>query len=148
MEDHPEPAPPEPTAPPTDSAPSEPSAPPPPPARPPSPPPPPAARAPLREIEVRSRPLVVAGVEWIVNEGGRAASGRAGDPRAALTLLVFVRASEPGTPVSEILAPIFGLDDASDDELAALLARARPFRGLSGRSEVFPDTRRKGAKGM
>jgi hypothetical protein len=106
-----------------------------------------APREPRRAIEVRSRAHTVNGEEWIASEAGRTASGGAGDSRAALLLVLFARAAAPEQPVIEALTTVPDLDHLGDEELAALLARARPFRVVQERSEVFPDTRRKGQKG-
>jgi hypothetical protein len=101
----------------------------------------------LRAIDVRSRPILSEGEEWIASEAGRTSSGRGSDSRASLLLVLFARAAEPEQPVREALTTVPDLDHLGDEELAALLQRARPFRAVQERSEVFPDTRRKGQKG-
>ena len=105
------------------------------------------SREPPRPIEVLSRPIRASGEDWIVSEGGRASSGRGTDSRASLLLLLFSRAAGPDLPVREILSAVPSLNELADDDLIDLLARARPYRVVQQRSEVFPDTRKKGQKG-
>ena len=105
-------------------------------------------REPLRPIEVASRSIHANGEEWIVSEGGRTSSGRGTDSRAPLLFLLFARAADPDEPVREILSAVPGLDHLGDDELVALLVRAREYREVQQRSEVFTDTRKKGQKGL
>ena len=101
-----------------------------------------------RAIEAPSRSLEVNGEEWIVTEGGSTSSARGTESRAHLILLLFARAAEPDQPVREVLTAVPGLDELGDDELIHLLARARAYRVVQERSEVFPDTRKKGQKGF
>ena len=86
--------------------------------------------------------------EWAVRESGSTASGRGTDPRVLLVLLFFASGAEPDRPIREILIPERGLDELTDQELIVLLERARPFRTDQDRKEVFPDTRKKGGKGL
>ena len=106
------------------------------------------ARGPVPLVEVRSRALEFGGERWIVRESGRTSSGTGGDARAPLLHLVFIRAADPERPARELLACGHTIDDLTDDELAGLFARARPYRDREGRREVFPDTRKKGGKGI
>jgi hypothetical protein len=50
--------------------------------------------------------------------------------------------------VLEVLIAGRRLADLSDDELLAARARARPFHEERERQEVFPDTRKRGSKGI
>jgi hypothetical protein len=68
--------------------------------------------------------------------------------RAPLLHLVFALTSDPEHPVREVLTPGHAIADLTDDELLELLARARPYQARQDRQEVFPDTRKKGGKGM
>jgi hypothetical protein len=70
------------------------------------------------------------------------------DTRAPLLHLIFALASEPERPLRELLVPGRALADLTDEELLELLAAARPYRDRHDRQEVFPDTRKKGGKGM
>ena len=105
------------------------------------------SREPLRPIELPHRAFSAAGDEWIAREGGMTAAGNGG-PRAPLLLLVFARAAEPERSLREHLLAGRRLADLSDDELADALAAARPFREERDRREVFPDTRKRGGKGL
>lgn len=92
--------------------------------------------------------LDVDGEEWVVREGGRLSAGIGRDTRAPLLHLIFARAAEPERPLRELLTQGRALADLADAELPELLARARPYRERQERQEVFPDTRRKGGRGM
>ena len=98
-------------------------------------------------MEVPSRTVRGGEEEWVVREGGRTASGRGPDPRAQLLLLLFARGAEPDQPIRELLICGERLDELTDEDLIALLGRARPYRTDRDRQEVFPDTRKKGGKG-
>ena len=108
----------------------------------------PRDRDPLRPIELPTRAIQQGGEEWVVRESGRTSAGVGRDTRAPLLHLIFARAGEPERPLRECLAPGRGIADLTDDELADLLARARPYQEHHDRQEVFPDTRKKGGKGM
>ena len=103
-------------------------------------------REPLRPVELPFRSLRAGDEEWNAREGGLTASGR-GSP-APLLLLFFARADDPEHAVRELLVAGRRLDDLSDDELIEALGRARPFREERERLEVFPDTRKRGSKGI
>lgn len=107
----------------------------------------PRPRGPVPLVEARSRGLDLGGEQWIVRESGRTSSGAGGDARAPLLHLVFLRAADPERPARELLGCGHTIDDLTDDELAGLFARARPYRDREERREVFPDTRKKGGKG-
>jgi hypothetical protein len=83
-----------------------------------------------------------------VREGGLSVSGEGSGPRAPLVLLLFARAAEPDQVVRELLVAARRLADLGDDELVDALARARPYREERERQEVFPDTRKRGSKGI
>jgi hypothetical protein len=91
----------------------------------------------------------VDGEGWEVWEGGRtgARMGNTGTG-APLLHLIFARAAEPGRPLRELLTTGNGIAHLEDAELVELLASARAYQERQGRREVFPDTRRKGGKGM
>ena len=108
----------------------------------------PGPRDPPQPIELPSRSIEVEGEGWVVREGGRLSAGVGRDTPAPLLHLVFARAADPERPALETLAPGRALDELSELELGDLLARARPYRERHERREVFPDTRRKGGKGM
>jgi hypothetical protein len=112
----------------------------------PPPPPPPPPRAPAPPPPFRT--LEVGEERWIAREGGLTAAGQGAGPRAPLLLVVFARADEPELPVRELMIAARRLDDVSDDELVVALGRARPFRLDLERQEVFPDTRKRGSKGI
>lgn len=105
-------------------------------------------RGPLQPVEVPTRAFTAAGEEWIAAEVGRSASGSGRDPSAPLLLLTFARAAHPESPMLEILVPGRALEALADAELEQLLGRARPPRAARERQEVFPDTRRKGGRGL
>jgi hypothetical protein len=105
-------------------------------------------REPPRPIEVPFRALAAAQEQWVVREGGQSLSGEGSGSRAALILLVFARAAEPERTLREQLVAARRLQDLSDDELLDALARSRPFREEGARREVFPDTRKRGSKGI
>ena len=107
-----------------------------------------APRDPPAPIQTPLRPLAIEGVEWIVREAGRSSSGIGMDSPAALVLLWFCRAADPDRPEREILTPARRLDDLADLELEQLFGASRPFRAPAERQEVFPDTRKRGGKGM
>ena len=86
--------------------------------------------------------------EWAVRESGRTAAGRGTDSRVPLVLLFFASGDEPDRPIREILIPEQGLEELTNEELIVLLERARPYRTDQDRKEVFPDTRKKGGKGL
>jgi hypothetical protein len=86
--------------------------------------------------------------EWIVREGGLGASGQGGGPRASLLLLLLARADDPDRLVGEVLVAARRLDELSDEQLVDAIARARPYREDGERQEVFPDTRKRGSKGI
>ena len=83
-----------------------------------------------------------------MREAGRTSAGVGKDPRAPLLHLIFALASEPERPLREQLTPGRGMAELTDDELLELLSRARPYQDRRDRQEVFPDTRKKGGKGM
>jgi hypothetical protein len=105
-------------------------------------------REPLRPIELPHRVFRADdNEEWIAREGGLTAAGNGG-PRAPLLLLVFARAVEPDRALREHLLAGRRLADLSEDELADALAASRAFRADHDREEVFPDTRKRGGKGL
>lgn len=106
------------------------------------------SREPPAPIETPLLPLTIGGEQWIVREAGRTSSGIGMDSPAALVLLLFCRADDPDRPEREVLAPARRLDDLADAELEQLFGRSRPFRAPGERQEVFPDTRKRGGRGM
>jgi hypothetical protein len=62
--------------------------------------------------------------------------------------LIFARGAEPERSLREVLTPGRGIAELTDDELLDLLDGARPYQERRDRQEVFPDTRKKGGKGM
>jgi hypothetical protein len=108
----------------------------------------PAPRDPLRPVELPSRTIERAGESWIAREGGRTSAGVGMDTRAPLLHLIFALEADPERPLKELLTQGLGMADLSDDELLELLGRARPYQERHDRQEVFPDTRKKGGKGM
>ena len=100
------------------------------------------AEGPLRSFQVDG-----SGEEWVVREGGRAVSGRAGDARVSLALLFFSHATAPDQPVREIVTAGRGLEELTDQELIVLLDRARPYLPDQDRKKVFSASRKKGGKG-
>ena len=107
-----------------------------------------APRDPLRLLELPSRALAWDDQSWVVREGGRSSAGIGRSVRAPLLHLTFALAAEPDRLVKEVLTAGRGMADLSDDELIELLGRARPYEPPQERQEVFPDTRKKGGKGM
>lgn len=107
-----------------------------------------AAREPLRPVERSHRTIRGADGEWIVCEGGLAGSGTGSGPRAPLLLLFFAPATEPDRVTLELLVPARRLADLADDALVAALEAARPCREDRARHEIFPDTRKRGSKGL
>ncbi len=105
----------------------------------------PGPRDPLRPIELPSRAFEMEGEAWLVRESGRISAGVGRATRAALLHLVFALASAPERPLRELLTEGRALAELGEEELTVLLARARPYRE---RQEVFPNTRKKGGKGM
>jgi hypothetical protein len=108
----------------------------------------PPPRDPPAPIELPFRAFHAGDAEWIVREVGRAAAGTGMQSRAPLTLLFFALATDPDQSLREVLTAAGRLDDLSDAQLVELLATSRPFRHEQDRQEVFPDTRKRGGKGM
>ena len=108
----------------------------------------PGPRDPLRPIELPSRAFEMEGEAWLVRESGRISAGVGRATRAALLHLVFALASAPERPLRELLTEGRALAELGEEELPVLLARARPYRERQERQEVFPNTRKKGGKGM
>lgn len=107
-----------------------------------------APRDPLRPVELPSRTIERSGEAWVAREGGRTSAGIAMDTPAPLLHLIFALEGNPERPLKELLTPGWGIADLTDDELLELLAKARPYQERHDRQEVFPDTRKKGGKGM
>jgi hypothetical protein len=99
-------------------------------------------------VELPSRTIERGEESWIVREAGRSSAGVGMATRAPLLHLVFALGAEPERPLRELLTPGRGISDLGDDDLVELLARARPYQERQERQEVFPDTRKKGGKGM
>ncbi len=108
----------------------------------------PTPRDPLASAELPWRTIRAGSEDWVIREAGRTASGTGGDSRAPLVLLFFARAEEPERPLRELLTGAGRLHDFTDDYLIDLLAASRPVRPEQDRQEVFPDTRKRGGKGM
>lgn len=108
----------------------------------------PAQREPPRPIELPFRTVRSGDEDWLVREGGLTAAGHGVGRRAPLMMLLFARAADPDRLVRETLVPAKRMDELSEDELVDALGRARPFREERERQEVFPDTRKRGSKGI
>ena len=108
----------------------------------------PGPRDPLRPIELPSRAFEMEGEAWLVRESGRISAGVGRATRAALLHLVFALASAPERPLRELLTEGRALAELGEEELPVLLARTRPYRERQERQEIFPNTRKKGGKGM
>ena len=83
-----------------------------------------------------------------MREGGRTSTGVGRSVRAPLLHLIFALGADPERPLKEVLTTGLGIADLTEDELTELLAKARPYHEHHDRQEVFPDTRKKGGKGM
>jgi hypothetical protein len=80
------------------------------------------------------------GSEWVASSPGQGSSGRGGGS-APLVLLTFAPADRPAEPVLEILCIGRDASRFSQDELAALLERAKPYARNPTRAPIFPDTK-------
>lgn len=92
--------------------------------------------------ETPAFPFVHEGIEWIARLAGVSASGRARPGAGApLMLITFARANEPDVVLFELLDVGRSLDALGSDQLAELMARARPLRPSKEPEDIFSDTR-------
>jgi hypothetical protein len=80
------------------------------------------------------------GTEWVAASPGQSSSGR-GPGSAPLVLLTFAPADRPTEPVLEILCIGRDAGRFSEEELASLLERAKPYERNPTRPPIFPDTK-------
>jgi hypothetical protein len=74
--------------------------------------------------------------EWIARVVGSGRSGSLPDSGAAILLVAFSRASEPGAFLREVLTAGSSLRDLEDGDLETLLERAAPYRdGVPSRGQ-------------
>jgi hypothetical protein len=81
------------------------------------------------------------GREWIARAAGHGASGRSRATAAPLLLVTFAPADAPDVPLREVVGVGRDLCGLTEDELADLLRRSRPFVRADQRERPYADPR-------